>query len=65
MLAGLIFLVSFGQQVFLQFYHKIIILLKLANLQVRLFEKELYHQKVHKKLHIRHYYGYPGFSSGF
>ena len=64
MLAGLICLVSFGQHVFLQFYSETIILLKFANLQVRLFEV-FYHQKVHKKLHIGHYLGYPGFSSGF
>ena len=64
MLAGLIFLVSFGQRVFLQFYYKTIMLLKLANLQVYL-KNNFYHQKFHKKLHIRHYYGYPGFSSGF
>ena len=38
MLAGLIFLVIFGQHVFLQFYSETMILLKLANLQVRLFE---------------------------
>ena len=52
---------------FFQFYYKTIILLKLPNLQVCLYLKNnLYHQKVHKKLHIRHYYGYPVFfSSGF
>ena len=28
-------------------------------------KNSLYRQKVHKKLHIRHYYGYPNLSSDF
>ena len=28
-------------------------------------QNNLYHQKVHKKLHIRHYHGYPGFQAVF
>ena len=39
---------------FFQFYYKTIILLKLPNLQVRYLKNNCY-QKVHKKLHIRHY----------
>ena len=40
---------------FFQFYYKTIILFKLANLQVRLFKKNFYHQNVHKKPHTRHF----------
>ena len=40
-------------------------LLKIANFHVRLFKKNSYRQKVHTKLPIRHYNGFPGFSSGF
>ena len=39
MLAGRIFLVSFGQHVFLQFHYKTIMLSKIANFQVRLSAK--------------------------
>ena len=39
MLFSLIFLVSFDQHVFLQFYYKTIILPKIAKFQVRPFEK--------------------------
>ena len=65
MLFSLIFLVSFDQHVFLQFYYKTIILSKIAKFQVRSFENNFYHQKAYKKQHIRHYYGYPGFSYSF
>ena len=66
MLFSLIFVVSFDQHVFLQFYYKTIILPKIAKFQVRSFEKNnLYHQKAYEKQHIRHYYGYPGVSDSF
>ena len=56
MLAGPIFLVSFRSTRFLQFYYKTIIQVKLTNLQARLFKNNFYHQKVHKKPHVRHYH---------
>ena len=65
MLFSLFFLVSFDQHVFLHFYYKTIILPKIEKFQVRSFEKNLYHQKAYEKQHIRHYYGYPGFSCSF
>ena len=47
---------------FFQFYYKTIILLKLPNL---LLKNNFYHQKVHKKRHIKRYYGYPVFFKRF
>ena len=37
---------------------------KLGNFKFFPLKNNLCHQKAHKKLHIRHYYGYFGFLSG-
>ena len=63
-LAALKLLVGTSQHVFLHFFYKTVCyMVKIVKISSSSFKKNFHHQKALKKLHIRHYYDYLGFSN--